>query len=216
MIRKLCSILIGNYSYSLRQIGGARNDGLADQVGCLLGNVREDCKLAFTLHELRDPFFVVRTDHNVTLPVTNLSACSNRCETLGSGSSPNDQAAKLPTTGDTITFPLPAAQMLPSYATACPVNEDILINRILANRQQDLILLRNQLQIEPLNEQGLRPLINLKGITTRFGFSLTKNISLQKSKTSKYKVMQNFLTDFRLVSIHYPDSRTEIMSCFHN
>jgi hypothetical protein len=88
MIRKLFSIIVSHCSDALHQRSQACNDGPADQVGSFVGDMREDCKPAFALHERDNRLFVARNNHDIAFPVTDLTACFNISRAFGNGAPP--------------------------------------------------------------------------------------------------------------------------------
>ncbi len=135
MICKLFSIVISYCSDALRQRGEACDDGLADQLRSLAGDVREDCKPAFALNERHDRLLVARTNHGVALPVAHLTASLNRGWTLGNGPSTNDLPTTLSPAYITFAHLFLTTKVFPKRPALGLVSIDMLVNRFVANRQ---------------------------------------------------------------------------------
>ncbi len=215
MIRKLFSIVVSHCYYALRQRGKARGNGLANQLGGLTGDMREDCKPAFALHERHDRLFVTGADHGVAFPVTNLTARFNRGRTFGNGAPTNDLPATTLSAGVALAPFSLATKVFPKRSALRLIGVNVLVDRFMAYWQRSCNLLRTPLQIQPLSDQGSRPMIDLKSIPTLLGSLLTKNFSLPGSITSQSRVAQNLPTDCRLVTTQYLGNRLEVLSCFH-
>ena len=215
MIRKFFSIIVSHCSDTLRQRSQACNDGLADQVRGFAGDMREDCKPAFALHERHDRLFVARTNHGVAFPVTDLTACFNRSRTFGNGAPTNDLSATTLSAGVALTPLFLTTKVFPKRPALCLISVDVLVNRFVANGQRGRDLLGTPLQIQPLSNQFARHRINLQSIAARLCSLLTKNLSLSGSITSQTRVTQNLPTDCRLMSTQYLGNRLEVLSCFH-
>lgn len=215
MIRKLFSIVVSHCYDVLRRRGKARDDGLANQVGGFAGNMREDCKPAFALHERHDRLFVACTNYGIAFPVTHLTPCFNRSRTFGNGAPTNDLPAATLSAGLALAPLSLATKVFPECPSLSLVRVDVLVNRFVAHRQRGRYLFGTPLQIQPLSNQFARHRINLQSVAARLRSLLPKNLSLLGPITSQTRVTQNLPTDCRLMSTQYLGNRLGVLSCFH-
>ncbi len=138
-IHKLFSIVVRYCSDMLGQRSQAGNYCLADQVGSFAGDVREDCKPAFALHERVNYLFVAGADRRVAFPVTDLAACFNRSRTFGNGAPTNDLSATTLSAGVALTPLFLATKMFPRHPALCLVRVDVLVNRFVAHGNEGAI-----------------------------------------------------------------------------
>ena len=215
MIRKLFSVIVNHCSDALRQGSQAYNDGLADQVGSFAGDVREDYKPAFALHERDNYLFVAGTDHCVAFPVTDLTAYFNRRRTFGNGAPTNDLPATTLSAGVALAPFSLSTKVFPKRSAMRLISVNVLVARFMAQWQRSGNLLRTPLQIQPLNDKLSGQWINLQGIAARLGSLLTNNLSLWRSIASQTRVTQNLTTECRLMSTQYLGNRLEALTNFH-